>query len=274
MDIEELHKKTLEIKKLILDSFEECHCGHIASSYSCAEILVSLYYGGLLRYNPKEPKWEGRDRFILSKGHAALILYTILADVGFFDKTELFKLGKNDGKAGVHGHITLPGVEINTGSLASGFGVAAGMALAAKKSLRNHMIFALLGDGECYEGAIWETAAFASGYGLNNLITIIDHNHMCCSGFIEDNLSFEPLGRKWEAFGFDVCYADGHDIRSLLAVFERIRCRKSNKPLCLIADTVKAHGLKSVENTPLCHGYAPLKSEAIKDARRELLEGR
>ncbi len=144
------------------------------------------------------------------------------------------------------------------------------MALAAKLDQKNHLVFALLGDGECYEGAIWETVMHAASFRLNNLIAVIDHNHMCCSGFIEDGIGMEPLDKKWEAFGFDVRNVDGHNFKSLMQAFAGIRCRKSSKPLCIIADTVKAKGLASVENTPLCHGYVPNKTEMLELARQEL----
>ncbi len=268
-----LKDKTLEIKNLVLDVYEAGKSGHISSSFSCAEIMTALFYGGILRYDTNNPRWEGRDRFIMSKGHAGIIYYSILADVGFFDKQELFKYSQRGGKLGVHVHTSVPGVEVNTGSLACGFGVGTGMALAAKKDLKNHLVFVLMGDGECYEGAVWETAMFASHNHLNNLVVIVDHNHMCCSGFIEDNLNDEPLDEKWKSFGFDVKTADGHDIESIYEAIGGIRSRKSDKPLCVIADTVKANGLDSTENTPLCHGYAPNKPEQLELARKELNGG-
>ena len=273
MTITELKKKTLGLKNLVLDVFEQGKSGHIASSFSCAEIMTALFYGNVLRYRADDPKWDGRDRFVMSKGHAGLMYYCVLGDLGFFSKEELFRFAKADGKMSVHVHGTVPGVEVTTGSLASGFGVSVGMALAAKQDLKNHLVVALLGDGECYEGAVWESAMFAAHNRLNNLAVIVDHNHMCCSGFIEDNMGNGPLDEKWRAFGFDVVTVDGHNMEQLLNALRGIRCRKSTKPLCIIADTVKAHGLASVENTPLCHGYAPVKPEAMERARKELNGG-
>lgn len=268
--LDELNRKCLQIKNDVLNVFEKGHSGHIASSYSCAELMIALFYGGVMRFKPSEPKWQNRDRFLLSKGHAGIIYYTILADLGYFPKDELDKFSQAGGKVGVHVHTSVPGVEANSGSLASAFGVAVGIALAARLDLRNHLVFALLGDGECYEGAVWESATFAAGKHLNNLVVIVDHNHMCCSGFIADNLPNEPLDKKWEAFGFDVVNINGHDFSQILGVFAGIRCRKSDKPLCIIADTVKANGLDSVENTPLCHGFAPVKPEIMDRCRQEL----
>ena len=268
----DLQNKVNSIKNLVLDTFSVGRVGHIPSSYSCAEIMTALFYGDILRFNPENPNWDGRDRFVLSKGHAGIIYYSILADLGFFSKEELTRFGCAGGMCGVHVDSHVPGVEVNTGSLGGGFGVAVGMAHAAKLDMKNHLVFALLGDGECYEGAIWEGAMHAAHYRLNNLITIIDHNHMCCTGFIEDRLGIEPLDEKWRSFGFEVKSVNGHCLEEILTALEGIRCRKSSKPLCIIADTVKCKGLPSVENTPLCHGWTPSSDEALAKARAELNE--
>lgn len=265
-----LRQKAAQLRHLVLDTFEVGKMGHISSSYSCVEIMTALFYGGVMHFRPEEPAWEQRDRFLLSKGHAGLLYYSILADLGYFPLSELRSYGKSGSQLGVHVDYRVPGVEASSGSLACGFGIASGMALAAKLDMENHLVFALLGDGECYEGAIWETAMHAAHYRLNNLVVIVDHNHMCCSGFIEDNVSMESLEQKWTAFGFDVICVDGHNLEQLLHAFAGIRCRKSSRPLCILADTVKAKGLASVENTPLCHGYAPNSPEAIAAARNEL----
>ena len=265
-----LRQKAAQLRHLVLDTYEAGKMGHISSSFSCVEIMTALFYGGVMRFRPAEPTWEQRDRFLLSKGHAGILYYSVLADLGYFPLSELSDYGKRGSQLGVHVDYRVPGVEASSGSLACGFGIAAGMALAAKLDQKNHLVFALLGDGECYEGAIWETAMHAAHYRLNNLVTIVDHNHMCCSGFIEDNVAMESLEQKWRAFGFEVISVDGHNLEDLLRAFSGIRCRKSAKPLCIIADTVKAKGLGSVENTPLCHNYAPNSSEAIAAARNEL----
>lgn len=270
MQKEALQKKAAELRGLVLDVYEAGKMGHISSSFSSMEIMTALFYGGVMRFRPAEPAWEQRDRFILSKGHAGILYYSILADLGYFPKSALRVYGHEGSPLGVHVDYRVPGVEASSGSLACGLGIACGMALAAKLDQKNHMVFALLGDGECYEGAIWESAMHAAHLRLNNLVVIVDHNHMCCSGFIEENVGIEPLDQKWRAFGFDVACVDGHDCGALLQAFAGIRCRKSARPLCVIADTVKAKGLSSVENTPLCHGYAPNSPEAIAAARKEL----
>lgn len=265
-----LEEKVVEIKKIVLDMYSVAKTGHISSSFSCAEIMTALFYGKILRYDAKNPNWSERDRFILSKGHAGIIYYAILGDLGFFNKKELMEYAKPGSRMSVHVDREVPGVEVTTGSLACGLGISVGMAKAAKMNLDNHLVFCLVGDGECYEGAIWESAAFASHNNLNNLVVIVDHNHMCCSGFIEDSLNIEPLNLKWEAFGFDTVTIDGHDISIIIKTLSRIRTRKSQKPLCIIADTVKANGLKNVENTPLCHGFAPKTEEQIKKLYEEI----
>lgn len=268
-----LKKKAYELRKKVLDVFEKGRKGHIASSFSSVEIMTALYYGGILHFRPEDPQWDGRDRFILSKGHAAILYYTILSDVGYFDDKVLMSYGQQGNMLGVHVDPHVPGVEAISGSLACGLGLAAGMAMAAKMDQKEHMVFSLLGDGECYEGAIWEAAAFAAHNRLNNLVVIVDHNHMCCGGFLEDTVSMEPFEEKWEAFGFHVVRVNGHDIEQLIEVLRGARCRKFTKPLCVVADTVKAKGLPHIENTVFCHGYAPNSVEKLQMARNLLKEG-
>lgn len=270
MNANELKQKTLEIKNLVLDTFSYGRVGHIPSSYSCAEIMTALFYGDVIRFDPKNPKWDLRDRFILSKGHAGIIYYSILADLGFFPKDELKHFGQEGSMLGIHVDSHVPGVEATSGSLGNGFGIAIGMALAAKLDMKNHLIFAILGDGECYEGSIWEGAMHASHYKLNNLITIVDHNHMCCTGFIEDRMGIEPLDEKFKAFGFEVKCINGHNLNEIMNALSGVRSRKSSKPLCIISDTVKANGLRSVENTPLVHGWIPKTDDDINFARSEI----
>lgn len=265
----ELLKKAYQLRMDVLTTYENCGTGHISSSFSCAEILTTLFYGGIMRFNPADPVWPERDRFLLSKGHAATIFYNLLADLGYFPKEELLRFGKKDGKMSVHLQYTVPGSEFSSGSLGAGLGVGAGMALAARQNRENHLVFVLTGDGECYEGSVWESAMFAAHNRLNNLIVIVDHNHMCCTDFIENCISQEPLQDKFAAFGFDAVCVDGHDPASLLRVLSGLRSRKSIKPLAIIADTVKAKGLPHVENTALCHGYAP-KAEAMALAKAAL----
>ncbi len=261
---ERLKKKSFELRKTMLKMCTRAGTGHVTSSLSSMDILTALYYGGILRYDPANPDWEERDRFVLSKGQASPALYTVLADVGFFDKKELNSFAQRDGMFGVHLQKDVPGVEITSGSLGHGFGIAAGIALAAKMDRKLFMVFTLLGDGECYEGSIWETAMFASHNRLNNLITIVDRNYLCVTDFTENLISLEPMDDKWRSFGWDVVRIDGHSYEEILSSMADIRSRPSTKPLVIIADTVKGHGIESISYNPIWHGIAPKGEEAEK----------
>ena len=166
--IKKLEKKSFLIRKMVLDMCIAAETGHLTSSMSCIDLLVSLYHGNIMRYDAKNPNWNERDWFILSKGQASPALYAVLADCGFFDRKDLNKFAQKDGKIGVHLQNDVPGVEITSGSLGHGFGIAAGIALGFKQSCMHNLVFTLLGDGECYEGSIWETAMFATHNKLNN----------------------------------------------------------------------------------------------------------
>ncbi|MDZ4246059.1 MAG: transketolase, partial [Dehalococcoidia bacterium] len=200
-EIAELEKKANYIRNQILDMCVRAGTGHITSSFSCTEIMVALYYAGILRYDPANPEWEGRDRFVLSKGHASVILYPVLADLGFFPESELERFCQADGIFGVHLQNDVPGVEITSGSLGHGIGIAAGLAMAARMNNESHFIFTLLGDGECYEGSVWESALFASHNQLNNLIAFVDRNGLSAINFTEKAVRLSPMDKKWEAFG-------------------------------------------------------------------------
>jgi len=267
-----LREKAHYLRELVLDMCIKAKTGHLTSSFSCVEILVALYYGGILKYKVSQPKWERRDRFILSKGHASPLLYAVLSDLGFFPKEELFKFAQTEGKFGVHLQNDVPGVEITAGSLGQGLGVGAGLALAFKKGRKPYKVFVLLGDGECYEGSIWEAVMFSSHYNLSNLIAIVDRNFLCVTDFTEKIVKFEPLERKWKGFGWEVERIDGHSFKDLFLVLDRKRLNRLNKPLVVIADTVKGKGISFIENKPLWHGIAPTKEEDIERAWKELRE--
>ena len=267
--ITKLRKKSQQIRALTLETCIKAQTGHVTSSLSSIDILVALYYGNVLKVWPKQPERPERDRFILSKGQASPALYTILADLGFFPKKELDKFAQKNGKFGVHLQKDVPGVEITSGSLGQGFGIAAGIALGAKINRDLYMVFTLLGDGECYEGSIWETAMFASHNHLNNLVAIIDRNYLCVTDFTENLVELEPLDDKWRSFGWDVRRIDGHSFDEILDIFERVRSRESRKPMLVIADTVKGQGIESICYNPLWHGMAP-KGEEIDICRKEL----
>jgi len=255
--VRKLEKKSYEIRKTMLEMCIGAGKGHVTSCLSCTDILVALYYGGLLRYDSGKPEWPERDRLILSKGQASPVLYTVLADLGFFDQSELKKFTKQDGKFAVHLQKDVPGVEITAGSLGQGFGVAAGLALGAKMNRQLHNVYALLGDGECYEGSIWETAMFASQNRLNNLITIVDRNYLCVTDFTENLIALEPFEEKWQSFGFNTIRINGHRFEEILRALSSLRSRAGERPTVIIADTVKGQGVDCLCYEPLWHGCAP-----------------
>lgn len=267
--ISKLKDKSFQIRKTMLEMCIKAGTGHVTSSLSCIDLLVALYYGNILRFNPENPAWEDRDRFILSKGQASPALYTILADLGFFDCKYLDTFAQKDGKFGVHLQNDVHGVEITSGALGHGFGVAAGIAMAAKMDKSLYLSFVLLGDGECYEGSIWETAMFAGHNGLNNLVAIIDRNYMCVTDFTENLLKLEPLEDKWRSFGWEVRHIDGHSFENILDALRNVRSRRSSKPLMIIADTVKGEGIECMSNVPLWHGVAP-KEKDVEICRIDL----
>lgn len=258
----ELEKKAKYIRNLVLDMCVKAGTGHVTSSFSCTEILVALYYGGIINYDPSNAKWEDRDRFILSKGHASPLLYVILADLGFFPKRELDKFCQTDGIFGVHLQNDVPGVEITAGSLGHGLGIGAGMALAAKMDRKSYMTFVVLGDGECYEGSIWESAMFVGHYRLNNLIVIVDRNWLCATDFTEDIVRLNPFDKKWESFGWKAITINGHSFEDIFLALDGFRSKRLNKPLVIIANTIKGKGVSFMENQPLWHGLAPTGEEA------------
>lgn len=260
--IEFLETKSFEIRKRMMEICIRAGTGHCTSSLSATDILTVLYYGDVMRQNPSSPEWEERDRLFISKGQASPLQYTILADLGYFDKALLESFAQHGGAFGVHLQKNVPGVEITCGSLGHGFGLAAGSALALKMDRKLNMVFALLGDGECYEGSIWETAMFASHNRLNNLVAIIDRNFQCVTDFTENIVALEPMVERWEAFGWQAKRVNGHSHSALLDALDGVRSRRSDKPLVIIADTVKGEGVDFMECVPLWHGIAPQGKEA------------
>jgi transketolase len=257
----ELIKKANEMRITVLKMMNSVGEGHVTSCFSCTEIVVALYYANILRYNPHEPQWADRDRFILSKGHACGILYAILADLGYFDRNELNRCSQNDSLLNLLLKRSVPGAEMTTGSLGIGFGVAAGMALGLRNAGGNSVVISLLGDGECQEGSIWEAAMFASQYNLNNLIAIVDHNNMSVTDFIQNTVGLEPIDKRWEAFGWAVQRIDGHNFYDITNALRGIHTREDKRPLAIIADTVKGKGIDFVSNVPLMHGAALMGKE-------------
>lgn len=273
VQIAKLEEKAKWVRRRTLEMCLLGRSGHLVSSFSCADILVALYYGGVLRFDPANPKWDERDRFIISKGHGAMALYPILADLGFFLIDELSKFCCGDSMLGAHPDNNIPGIEAVTGSLGHGLGIATGLALAAKEDKKEYLTLALLGDGECYEGTVWEAAMFAGHHQLNNLAGIIDRNGLSVTEFTENGLRLEPLEDKWRAFGWHVVTIDGHSFAEILAALEKFRSRNSNKPFMIIASTIKGKGVSFMENNPLWHTLLPT-GEQIGMAFKELELGR
>ena len=243
---------------------------HIGAIFSLAEIMAVLYTG-VLHVDPKNPCMPERDRLILSKGHAGAAVYAALAERGFFPVEELKTHYQNGSRLSGHvSHKGVPGVEFSTGSLGHGLSVASGMALAAKLDKKQHRVYAVLGDGECDEGAVWEAALQAHQYRLDNLIAVIDHNRMQSLDFCENTLALEPFGDKWRAFGWTVITVDGHDVDALQEAFRQAKdAMGKEKPTVIIAVTVKGKGVSFMENDILWHYRTP-QGEEYEAALKEL----
>jgi transketolase len=227
--------------------------GHYTSTFSCAEIIATLFYHQM-RIRPAEPRWVDRDRFVLSKGHAAIGWYPVLGDLGYFDPALLDSFTRLGSPFGDHPDFRkVPGADFSSGSLGHGLSVAAGMALAGRVQGRDFRTYCLLGDGELCEGQIWEAAMSASHHGLGNLVAIVDRNQLCIDGFTEDVMSVEPIDERFAAFGWDTHRVDGHDLHALLDVFSSLPTTSSSKPQVIIADTIKGRGVKMMELSLLWH---------------------
>lgn len=243
---------------------------HIGAVLSAAD-LIAVLYADILRYDAENPRWDGRDRFIMSKGHAGAAVYAALAECGFFDPAELKTHYANGSRLSGHVSHHLPGVDFSTGSLGHGLSAAAGMALAAKQDGKRHRVFAVLGDGECDEGSVWEAALFANQYKLENLVAIVDHNHMQSLDTCEKTLGLEPFGEKWRAFGWNVIELDGHDHEALRAALTDTH-NAGHKPTVVIANTVKGKGVSFMENDILWHYRFPHDGWEYDGAVTELYE--
>lgn len=226
---------------------------HIAAVLSVADIMAVLY-ADILHYRPDEPKWKDRDRFILSKGHAGAALYAALAECGFFPAEELLTYYQDDSRLSGHVSHKVPGVDLSTGSLGHGLGVAAGMAIAAKQDGRTHRVFTVLGDGECNEGSVWEAAQAAASFGLDNLVAVVDHNHMQSLDYYERTLYSGAMADKWRGFGWNVIELDGHDHAALRAALQPTQ---GDKPTVIVAHTVKGHRIPFMEKNVLWHYRFP-----------------
>src|SRR4030043_768875 len=262
-DINFLKEKARILRIEILKMLTEAGSGHTGGSLSAADIVTALYFYKM-RHNPEDPKWRERDRFLLSKGHAAPLLYAALARSGYFEKTLLKTLRKLGSP--LQGHPCskmLPGVEVSTGSLGQGLSIANGIALGLKLDRLNSRVYCLLGDGEIQEGQVWEAAMTASHYRLDNVCAIIDNNGLQIDGQCCDVMSIEPIVDKWKAFGWHVIDIDGHDMGAILEAFDEAETVKL-KPTMIIARTVKGKGISFFEGKVQYHGIAPTREELEK----------
>jgi len=222
--------------------------GHYSSTFSAAELFAALYYSQM-RINPAEPKWPDRDRFVLSKGHAAIGLYPVLADLGFFDAALLDDYTRLGSPFGDHPDMKkIAGVDFSSGSLGHGLSVAVGIALGARVRKRGSRVYVMLGDGELCEGQVWEAAAAAGHFGLQSLVAIVDRNKLCIDGPTEQIMSVEPIDGRFASFGWETQRIDGHDFDAILGAFDRLPPPGTGRPQLIVADTVKGRGVKMMEN--------------------------
>ena len=266
-DIERLARK---IRIHTVRMIHAAKSSHTGSCLSMAELLAVLY-GRILRIDPARPDWSGRDRFILSKGHACAALYAVLAETGFFPKSWLGTFYQNGSP--LAGHVThagVPGVEVSTGSLGHGLSIACGMALAGKRDARPYRVFALLSDGECDEGSTWEAMLFAGHHQLDNLVAIIDYNKIQSIGRVAEVLDLNPFADKWRACRWSACEIDGHDPSEIEHAFREVP-RRAGSPTCVIAHTVKGKGVSFMEDKLLWH-YRPPSVDELRNALAELGE--
>jgi transketolase len=266
--INDLEDKALWLRRALWDMVMRQRKGHIPSTYSCTEIMVSLYYGGVAKVTPDNPDDPNRDRIIVSKGHAAMVQYPILADLGYFDESELERFTEPGGLLGMYADFRIPGIEGISGSLGHGVGMGAGFALAARQDGRDYKTFVIVGDGECYEGSIWESAMFAAHHKLDNLVTIVDRNELCILGKTEDLLELGDMEAKWQSFGWETVAVDGHSFDELMSAFGKMG-KTNGKPLAIIANTLKGKGISFMEGRSEWHNRMP-NDELMAQGRRDL----
>jgi len=268
-DTNELKKKAKEIRKTMLKMLTEAGSGHTSGSLSLVEIIMSLYFYKM-KYDPKRPDWDMRDRLVLSKGHGCSALYAILAEAGYFPKGELMTFRKFGARLQGHPQIGLPGIEASTGSLGQGLSIANGMALVARMDNKDIRVYCIMGDGELNEGQVWEAAMTASHYNLDNICGIVDFNKMQIDGWCCDVMKLEPLADKWRSFGWNVMECDGHSFEELMDALDKAE-KVKHKPTVILAHTIKGKGVSFIENDVRWHGIAP-KKEELERALKELDE--
>ena len=270
--IAELQKKAIEIKLDILEEVFSASSGHPGGSMSIAEILTYLYFVEM-KVDPKNPKWEDRDRFVLSKGHCAPGLYAVLAEKGFFPKEDLKTFRRVDSYLQGHPDMKgVPGVDMSSGSLGLGISTACGMALSGKIYNKDYRVYSVLGDGEIAEGQVWEAAMFAAHYKLDNLCAFVDFNGLQIDGAITDVMNSTPIDEKFKAFGWNVIVIDGHDFNQIEKAVEEAKATKG-QPTMVVCKTTKGKGVSFMENKAGWHGKAPNAEEyeqAVKELKAQL----
>ncbi len=268
MDLREMSKT---VRCDILNMIHQAGSGHPGGSLSAADLMVGLYFGGVMQVDPTRPDWKDRDYFILSKGHAAPVLYSVLARKGFFPVEELSTLRQMGSILQGHPHKeSTPGLDCSSGSLGQGLSIANGLALGFKKQGRMNRVYCLLGDGELQEGQIWEAVMTAAQHKLDNLCAIVDYNHVQLDGTVDEIKALGDLSAKWHDFGWNVIELDGHDMEQILCAYEMAASFKG-KPSVLIANTVKGKGVSFMERDCNWHGTAP-NAQQLEQALREIRE--
>ena len=266
--VELLREKSRVVRKHILEMTTEAGSGHPGGSMSALDIIVTLYFYKM-RHRPREPGWLDRDRFVLSKGHASPALYSVLAEAGYFPLQELKRFRHID--SFLEGHPcrkTVPGVDVSTGSLGQGLSIACGLALAGRLDKRDYRVYAVLGDGECQEGQVWEAAMAAAHYKLDNLCAIVDRNSLQIDGSTEEVMAVEPISEKWASFGWNVLSINGHNHAEIIKALDEAQMLKG-APTAVIAHTTKGKGVSFMENVCEYHGK-PLTKDQLCDALKEL----
>jgi transketolase len=266
--IAEMEAVAKRLRRHIITMTGKAGSGHPGGSLSAVEIVTVLYFK-LLRHMPSDPQWSDRDRFILSKGHAAPLLYATLAECGYFPVDELSTLRQLDSRLQGHTDRTItPGVEMSSGSLGQGLSFALGVALAGRLNSQDYRVYVLLGDGECDEGQVWEGVMATAHFKVDNLVAIVDNNGLQIDGWNRDVMSLDPFNRKWQAFGWHVIEVNGHDLSQLGLALEQAKLVKG-QPTVIIAHTIKGKGVSFMENNPDFHGKAP-NAEEVEIALKEL----
>jgi len=268
LSTEEMEAIAKKLRRHIITMTGKAGSGHPGGSLSAVEIVTALYFR-LLRHKPKDPQWTDRDRFILSKGHAAPLLYAALAECGYLPIDELITLRQLDSRLQGHTDRTVtPGVEMSAGALGQGLSFAIGVALAGRLNSQKYRVYVLLGDGECDEGQVWEGAMAAAHFKVDNLVAIVDNNGLQIDGWNRDVMNLDPFNQKWQAFGWHVIEVDGHDLAQLTGAFNQAKLVKG-QPTVIIAHTIKGKGVSFMENNADFHGKAPTAAE-VEIALKEL----